>query len=99
MDKNYSLKRIEGVLARGDRRLGKVIEAAFTSGARFDNWSDLLHIESWNRAFIECGIDPASYLKKREYDEIFPWDYVEAGISKDTLLRENEDAHNQSGIL
>ena len=80
---------LEGVLARGDRKLSKVVEAAYKNGALFDAWTDTFKLEAWQKAFGECGIDPYFYTaRERSDDELFPWDFIDAGVSKAFLLRE-----------
>lgn len=84
---------LEGVLARGDRRLGKVIRRAYEKGCIFDAWSDFFDNEKWMEAFAETGIDPDFYtLRERSMDEIFPWDFIDAGVTKEFLKREYENA-------
>ena len=82
---------IEGVLARGDRRLGKVIEHVYRQGAIFEAWTDYFRMERWVKAFEECGVDPDFYImREREKDEIFPWDFIDGGVTKAFLWREWE---------
>jgi radical SAM family uncharacterized protein len=82
---------LEGVLARGDRRLSKVILRAWQLGARFDAWSEHFNDEIWRQAFAECGIDPDFYAtRERALDEVFPWSHIDTGISVDFLKREYE---------
>lgn len=84
---------LEGVLARGDRRLGKVIRRAYEKGCIFDAWSDFFDNEKWMEAFVETRIDPDFYtLRERSMDEIFPWDFIDAGVTKEFLKREYENA-------
>jgi len=83
--------QVEGVLARGDRRVGKVIELAYRLGAIFDGWSDQFNSLIWQQAFEETGIDPEFYThRERNTDEKFPWDFIDIGISKKFLQREWE---------
>jgi len=85
---------MEGVLARGDRRLSKVIELAWKKGCKFDSWDDQFKFDKWMEAFDELGIDPTFYAnRKREYDEILPWDHLDYGVSKQFLINENKKAH------
>ena len=87
--------QIEGMLARGDRRLGEAIETAYKNGAIFDGWSEHFRHEIWLDAFADVGIEPAFYTtRERNSNEIFPWDFINMGISKDFLLREWERALN-----
>lgn len=83
------VSRLEGVLARGDRRLSRVIYTAWRRGARFDGWSDLFREECWLSAFDECGVDPAFYNeRRRDSDEPFPWEHTSPGVSRAFLLDE-----------
>ncbi len=80
---------LEGVLARGDRRVGAVVEAAYKNGALFDSWSEYFDNSRWEKAYEECGIDPDFYtVRERSLDELFPWDFIDAGVSKEFLKRE-----------
>ena len=86
---------LEGVLARGDRRLGKVIETAFKKGCRFDSWDECFSLEKWYEAFEECNIDPAFYANRaRKFDEITPWEHLDYGITKKFLICQNKLAHD-----
>ena len=85
---------LEGVFARGDRRLGAVMESAWRKGCRFDSWSETFDYDKWMEAFEECGVDKSFYAnRRREYDEILPWDHLDYGITKAFLKRESEKAH------
>jgi len=80
---------LEATLARGDRRLGAVIQRAWELGARFDAWGEQRDLEAWTRAFEELGLDPDFYAcRERPLDEIFPWEVVSPGVSKGFLLQE-----------
>ena len=80
---------LEGVLARGDRRIGRVIELAYRSGALFDAWTEYFHPEYWQAAFAACGLDPYFYTaRERAEDELFPWDFIDIGVTRSFLLRE-----------
>ena len=80
---------LEGILARGDRRVGKAILKAYEKGCLFDSWSECFQHQLWLEAFEECGRDLAFYTtRERKEDEIFPWDFIEIGVSKKFLLRE-----------
>lgn len=80
---------LEGILARGDRRVGKAILKAYERGCLFDSWSECFQHQLWLEAFEECGLDLAFYTtRERKEDEIFPWDFIEIGVSKKFLLRE-----------
>jgi len=83
--------QIEGVLARGDRRLSVVIEAAYRHGAIFDGWTEHFKYDIWLAAFAEIGLDPAFYAnRERETNEKLPWDFIDIGVTKAFLLREYE---------
>ncbi len=85
---------LEGVFARGDRRLSRVMEAAWKKGCRFDGWDDQFRFDLWQEAFSECGIDPKFYAnRKRDFAEVLPWDHLDYGVSKQFLIKENEKAH------
>lgn len=80
---------LEGVLARGDRRVGAVIEEAYCTGAIYDSWSEYFKNDVWMRAFETCGVDIGFYTtRERSLDEVFPWDFIDAGVSKEFLIRE-----------
>ena len=77
---------VEAALARGDRRMCDVIEEAWRKGAKFDSWSEHFSLEKWLSAFEECGIDPDFYARrKRQKEEILPWDIISVGVGKDHL--------------
>ncbi|MCM1365350.1 MAG: TIGR03960 family B12-binding radical SAM protein [Faecalibacterium sp.] len=85
---------LEGVMARGDRRLGKVIEHAWRNGCKFDSWDDSFKFDVWMQSFEQLGVDPLFYnARKREFSEILPWDHLDYGIRKEFLIKENEKAH------
>lgn len=90
---DYFTSRLEGVLARGDRRLGAVLERAYELGCRFDGWTKELKKDKWTQAFEECGVDPAVYTRERDEGEILPWDFIDVGISKNFFLRERKRAY------
>lgn len=84
---------LEGVMARGDRRVGKVIEEAYRLGCLFDSWTESFRNDLWMQAFENTGVDIAFYnLRKREKDELFPWDFIDIGVSRSFLYREWERA-------
>jgi len=83
---------LEGVFARGDRRLGRVIETAYRLGARMDGWDEVFDNSRWLRAFETTGIDPAFYAhRRRDAAEILPWDHIESGSPRGRLLAQYED--------
>ena len=80
---------LEGVLARGDRKCAALIEEAYKNGALYDSWSECFDNEIWMKAFETCGLSIDFYTTRtRELDEVFPWDFIDAGISKEFLKRE-----------
>ena len=87
---------LEGVLARGDRRVGAVIEEAYKNGAIYDSWSEYFDNDIWMKAFEACGVSIDFYTTRdRSLDELFPWDFIDAGVSKEFLKREWENALNE----
>lgn len=85
---------LEGVLARGDRRLSKVILEAHYLGCKFDSWDDHFNFDMWMKAFKDNGIEPEFYTKRRrEFDELLPWDHLDYGVSRKFLELENKRAH------
>ena len=83
---------LEGVFARGDRKLGKVLLRAHSLGCKLDGWNECFNLELWEKAFSDCGIDMAFYTRERSYDEILPWDIVDIGVSTQFMKNENEKA-------
>ncbi|MDO4364290.1 MAG: TIGR03960 family B12-binding radical SAM protein, partial [Clostridia bacterium] len=85
---------LEGVLARGDRRLSNVIYSAFKDGCKFDSWDEHFKFDSWMKAFEEHNLDPYFYTqRKRDFSEVLPWDHLDYGISRKFLEKENLKAH------
>ena len=88
---------LEGVMARGDRKIGKVVEEAYRLGCLFDSWTESFHNDLWMQAFENTGIDPAFYnLRERGEDELFPWDFIDTGVTRKFLRREWENAMKES---
>ena len=86
---DFDLTALEGFLARGDRKVGEVIYKAYKKGCMFDSWSEYFYYDRWLEAMDECGIDASFYTgRTREYDEILPWDFIDAGVTKEFLWRE-----------
>ena len=85
---------LEGVLARGDRRLSSAILIAYKNGAMYDAWSDYFKPEVWDKAFEECGLSKEWYNRERNLDELLPWDFIEMNVSKEFLKREWNNAMN-----
>ena len=89
---------LEGLLARGDRKCGKVILKAYENGALYDAWSESFHYEIWQQAFEETNTDLDFYtLRERDVDEILPWDFIDAGVTKEFLAREWK--HAKEGVV
>ena len=90
---NTDLTFLEGVFARGDRKLCKVIETAYRNGCTFDSWDDKFKFDTWMNAFETCGVSTEFYAnRRRSYDEILPWDHINSGVKKSFLISENEKA-------
>ncbi len=89
------LSQIEGVFARGDRRLGAVLERAVELGCRFDGWHEHFRYDLWKQALADCGLDPLWYLRERQLDEILPWDHIDAGLDREFLLRERSASRTE----
>ncbi len=86
---------LEGVLARGDRRVGRVIREAYRLGCLYDSWGDLFDNDKWMQAFEDTGVDIGFYnLRERSLDETFPWDFIDIGVTKQFLKKEWERAVN-----
>lgn len=91
------LTELEGVLARGDRRVSKVIYDAYKSGCLYDSWSEHFHYDKWVKAFEENGMDISFYNnRERKEDELFPWDFIDVGVTKDFLLKEYHRAKSET---
>ena len=91
---------LESVLARGDRKLNKAILRAYERGCMYDAWSEYYKHEVWLSVFEECGIDPDFYTTRpREDDEVFPWDFLDCGVTKEFLLREWHKAQEETVTL
>lgn len=90
---NTDLTFLEGVFARGDRKLCDVIETAYRNGCTFDSWDDKFKFDTWMNAFETCGVSTEFYAnRRRSYDEILPWDHINSGVKKSFLISENEKA-------
>ena len=87
---------LEGVFARGDRRIANVILEAYKKGCLFDSWSEYFHNDVWMKCFDDCGLDIGFYtVRERSDDEIFPWDFIDCGVTRQFLLREWKKAKEQ----
>ncbi len=90
------LSVLEGAIARGDRRLAKVIVRAWELGARFDGWTEHFKFDVWKKAFEDCGLDIAFFAnRKRELTEILPWQHIDCGVSKEFFIRERKNAEKE----
>ncbi len=91
---------LEGVFARGDRKVGKVIEEAYRLGCLYDSWSESFDNEKWMQAFANTGVDIEFYtMRERSMDELFPWDFIDIGVTKNFLKKEWERAMNAQVTL
>jgi len=93
---DYALSEMESVFARGDRRTGKVLEAAYRKGCIFDGWTNLFNAEKWYEAFRETGVDPADYTREWGEDEVLPWDIIDVFVDKEFLLKERKKAYAEA---
>ncbi|WP_051173341.1 DUF2344 domain-containing protein [Thermodesulfobacterium hveragerdense] len=84
---------LEGVIARGDRTIGLVIERAYQKGARFDSWKDFFNLSLWVEAAKEFGVDLNTYLRERSLEEILPWEHIDLRVSKEYLIKERTKAY------
>ena len=89
----YYPSLLEAVLARGDRRLGKVIRRAYENGCTFDGWDNFFYEDGWRNAFDECGICAEQYVRERGEDELLPWDFIDICVDKKFLLAERKRAY------
>ena len=87
------ISTLEGLMARGDRRVSILVYTAWKKGCRFDSWSDQFNEQAWREAIEECGIEVDYYNhRERPADEVFPWDIIDYGVNKTWLRREYERA-------
>jgi radical SAM family uncharacterized protein len=87
------LTMLEGVLARGDRRVGKIVYDAYKAGCLYDSWSEYFKYDAWMSAFEKNGMDPLFYTsRERDLEEILPWDFIDVGVTKEFLVREYKRA-------
>jgi len=92
------LCQLEGVLARGDERIGALLKAARKRGCRFDGWSEHFRADAWREAFAETGIDPASYTRERPLAEMLPWEFVDFRTPREYFVREYREAAGLAGV-
>ena len=87
------LSMLEACISRGDRRIGDVIYAAWKRGCRLDGWNEHFKFDQWIEAFHDCGLTPDFYAyRERPYEELLPWQFIDAGVSQEYLKKENEKA-------
>lgn len=90
------LSFLEACVSRGDRRIGDVIYTAWKKGCRLDSWNEYFRFDLWMEAFKDCNLDPAFYAnRERSYDELLPWDFIDAGVTREYLQRENEKSKQE----
>ncbi len=96
---DYATSELEAVLARGDRKLSKVIESAYLKGCIYDSWGDFFSSEKWNEAFIEENVEKQAYKAGIDIDKTLAWDFIDVGVSKKFLLKEKQlaDAEEVTG--
>lgn len=90
------MSHLEGIMARGDRRLGRAILTAWRKGAQFDGWGDRFNYELWMEAFRAMGINPDFYTRERAKDEILPWSHIDSGIDPEFLALEDRKANQEN---
>lgn len=83
---------LEGVFARGDRRLSRAVERAYANGRFLDGWTELFDRSAWEKALIEADVDISEYVGARATDSVLPWDFIDFGVTKEYLLKEYEKA-------
>lgn len=93
---DYELSQMEAVLARGDRRLGSVIEKAYRSGCVFDGWQQFFKYDEWIKALSDCGLSPELYTREWGENEILPWDFIDIFVDKKFLLSERHKAYDNA---
>ena len=92
----FHLTELEGIMARGDRKLSEVLLYAYQAGCLFDSWSECFHYDLWRQAFEKAGTDPDVYVhRERGEDELFPWDFIDCGVTKSFLRREYDRAQQE----
>ena len=91
---DYELSEMEAVLARADRKVGKVLLNAYRQGCIFDSWSEFFKPEKWYKAFEEEKVDRNNYTRRFDDSEVLAWDFIDMGIKKSFLLKEKNLAYN-----
>lgn len=92
------LCQLEGVLARGDERIGALLKAARKRGCRFDGWSEHFRPNAWREAFAEVGIDPSAYTRERPLNEMLPWEFIDYRTPREYFVREYREAARLAGV-
>jgi radical SAM superfamily enzyme YgiQ (UPF0313 family) len=93
---NTQLSLLEAIFARGDRRLGKVLEEAYKRGCKFDSWRENFNFAYWEESFRKCNLDMSFYAHRiREKEELFPWDIIDCGVKRQYLWTEWEKARQE----
>ncbi len=91
------LSYLEAVISKGDRKIGDVIKKAWEKGCKFDSWDEHFNYDKWMESFKECGINPEIYAyRKRDYDEILPWDIIDVGVTREFLIREHKKSKEEA---
>ena len=94
---DYRLSRMEGIISRGDRSIGRVIQKAWEKGCRFDGWAEYFNYNKWMEAIEECGVDADGFACKNRSDhESLPWDFIDIGVNKGYLLDERHKAYKET---
>lgn len=91
---DFALSQMEAVIARGDRKIGKVLQKAYEKGCYLDGWTDKFNPTLWNEAFLETGVDKEFYTRELGEDEILPWDFIDIFVDKKFLLNERKKAYS-----
>ncbi len=91
---DYELSEMEAILARGDRKISKVLLNAYKNGAKFDSWSEFFKPEIYETAFKETGVNKQDYVSKKDDFALLPWDFIDVGVKKSFLLKEKNKAYN-----
>lgn len=91
------VSELEGIFARGDRKICNVILQAYKEGCIYDAWSEYFSYETWTKAFADNGVDMDFYIaRERSMDELFPWDFIDIGVTKQFLMREYQNAQKET---
>lgn len=90
---DYELSEMEAILARGDRKIAKVLEKAYQNGCCFDSWGEFFDYEKWNDAFLQTGIDKKTYTSEISENSVLCWEFIDIGVTKKFLLKERREAY------